>query len=163
LAIIVPSKGRVHRFPLDCWRFYPDSWAAVCAYVGLELVETFTEPTSWRLVIPGIYWGDTMMVARKPVLSEGDESAAFQKRLEAIVATRLALPQPSPGPGPAGDEYAQTHVLALSAMVAHPFIVLRRLNPDLKRRWPLKKVRRRIGYRNARRALARGAARSTVR
>ena len=157
LAVIAPSKGMVHRYPLDCWRFYPDSWAALCAYVGLELVEEFTEPTSWRLLIPGVYWGDSVGVARKPMLAEGDESAAFHKRLEAIMATRTDMPAPSVGVGEAGARYAKTHVLATSAMAAHPAFVMHRLNPHLSKRWPLNRLKRAAVRANGRRALARGA------
>ena len=28
VCLIAPSTGDVHRYPLDCWRFYPDSAAA---------------------------------------------------------------------------------------------------------------------------------------
>ncbi len=40
VAVIAPSGGYVHQYPLDCWRFYPDSWGALCAYVGLTLEES---------------------------------------------------------------------------------------------------------------------------
>jgi SAM-dependent methyltransferase len=161
VTIVAPSKGRVHRFPLDCWRFYPDSWAALCTYVGLELVEVCAEPTSWRLVIPGRVWGDTMMVARKPRLSDETESKAFYARLEAVVATRAAMPPRSSGPGRAADEYAQTHSLPARSMVWHPGYVRRRLNHQLRQRWPLNAIRDRSAHRNGRLALARGAARSS--
>ena len=39
VAIVAPGAGAVHRYPFDCWRFYPDAWPAACAYVGLELLE----------------------------------------------------------------------------------------------------------------------------
>jgi SAM-dependent methyltransferase len=159
VAVIAPSKGMVHRYPLDCWRFYPDSWSAICRYVGLELLEGFTEPSSWRLAIPGIYWGDAMMVGRKPLLAEGDEYAAFHKRLDAIVMTRTEMPDQSKGPGPAGSEYASTHVLAVGIMASHPLMVLKRLNPHPRQRWPFNAIRRRAVKRNGRLALERGARR----
>ena len=163
VTIVAPSKGRVHRFPLDCWRFYPDSWAALCTYVGLELVEVCAEPTSWRLVIPGRVWGDTMMVARKPRFSDETECKAFHARLEAVVATRTAMPAQSGGPGRAADEYARTHSLPARSMVWHPGYVRRSLNPHLRQRWPLRAIRDRSARRNGRLALVRGAARSSQR
>ena len=42
--IVAPGAGAVHRYPLDCWRFYPDSWSALCSLTGLELVESYIEP-----------------------------------------------------------------------------------------------------------------------
>lgn len=38
LYMNVPSNGQFHRYPVDCWRFYPDSgralakWARMCEY-----------------------------------------------------------------------------------------------------------------------------------
>jgi hypothetical protein len=42
-----PSNGWVHRYPTDCWRFYPDSAAALAQWAGSQgfavtLVESFT-------------------------------------------------------------------------------------------------------------------------
>ncbi len=93
-CIVAPSAGKVHRFPLDCWRFYPDSWAALCGYVGLELLETYREEPDWRIVAPGAGWGDAMMVARKPELADEVTRKAFYDRLDAIVATRTTTLQP---------------------------------------------------------------------
>jgi SAM-dependent methyltransferase len=162
VAVIAPSKGPVHRYPLDCWRFYPDSWASLCAYVGLELLEGFTEPTSWRLVITGRVWGDAMMVAKKPHLADDVARKAFDDRLEAIVATRTTLPSSSTEPGKVEKEYAQTHVLPPRSMVWHLGFVLKRARPQLKKRWPLYGIRLRCADRNSRLALARGAARSAA-
>ena len=38
-AITAPSAGPVHRFPRDCWRYYPDGLPALAAYAGLRVVE----------------------------------------------------------------------------------------------------------------------------
>lgn len=29
ILLIAPSSGSVHRFPVDCWRFYPDAYKAL--------------------------------------------------------------------------------------------------------------------------------------
>jgi SAM-dependent methyltransferase len=150
VAIVAPSKGVVHRFPLDCWRFYPDSWSSICHYVGLELVEGFTEPTSWRFVIPGKYWGDAMMVARKPEGIDND-------RLAAIVATRVEMPNGlACGPAKAQKRYERTHTRSLAEMAAHPLLVLKRLNPHPQKRSPFKQVRKVGVARNERLAIERG-------
>lgn len=47
--IIAPSAGPVHRYPVDCYRFYPDSYAAIAEWAGLRLVHTWTaEEGPWR-------------------------------------------------------------------------------------------------------------------
>jgi SAM-dependent methyltransferase len=97
--VSAPSRGRVHRYPLDCWRFYPDAAAALTAYVGLELVESYVEPQRDRAV-KGAMWGDFVMVARRPM--ECDEG-----RLAAITATRLPFPKPAGQEGPSIAAYEQ--------------------------------------------------------
>lgn len=42
VIVIVPSAGGEHRFPVDCWRFLPDSMAALASSAGVSLIE------SWR-------------------------------------------------------------------------------------------------------------------
>lgn len=48
LYINVPSNGDFHRYPVDCWRFYPDSgvalqnWARRSGHAGATLLESFT-------------------------------------------------------------------------------------------------------------------------
>ena len=43
-----PSNGIVHRYPVDCWRFYPDAgdaivkWGVYSGYKNLVLLESFT-------------------------------------------------------------------------------------------------------------------------
>lgn len=96
VALIAPSRGNVHRYPLDCWRFYPDSASALCAYVGLDLLESFVEPDDGR-TISGAEWGDFFMVARR----ENVDIA----HLERIVSTRRPFPEPACEPGPAVSAY----------------------------------------------------------
>jgi SAM-dependent methyltransferase len=38
LCLIVPSTGPIHRYPVDCYRFYPDSLAALAKWAGASLV-----------------------------------------------------------------------------------------------------------------------------
>ena len=65
--IIAPSSGHEHRFPVDCWRFYPDGMRALCKYVGFEVL--YAE-TNWDPVEvdedDSHLWKDTALVAEKP-------------------------------------------------------------------------------------------------
>ena len=64
-CIIVPSSGPEHKFPIDCWRFFPDGLKALSKYCGLEIVELFIcdqdivngEPNQWK---------DSVLIAKKP-------------------------------------------------------------------------------------------------
>lgn len=58
-AIIAPSGGFEHRYPLDCWRFYPDGFSALIRYVGGDEIDVFTD---WQHG----EWDDSILVMRKP-------------------------------------------------------------------------------------------------
>lgn len=63
--IDAPSNNDFHRYPLDCWRFYPDAGIALAKWsaargVPVELVESFVAK-------PGeAGWADFVAVFRKP-------------------------------------------------------------------------------------------------
>lgn len=99
LCLIAPSKGPVHRYPFDCWRFYPDAPAAIFAFVGLELLESYTEQPSRNKIVDTV-WGDMFAIGRKPLNINMD-------RLERIVALAPdGLPDPSlSGQNPAIELY----------------------------------------------------------
>lgn len=104
-AIIAPSSGYEHRFPVDCWRFYPDGFAALARYAQCEVVDVFADWGNGD-------WGDAILVLRKPVWSN-DERARFDRRAgiqrlmlsdQAISAALIADEwqfQPQSGVGPA--------------------------------------------------------------
>jgi SAM-dependent methyltransferase len=64
-CILAPSSGPEHRYPVDCWRFYPDGMAALAEFARMDLVETATQwddqgdPESDA-------WHDSLLVCRKP-------------------------------------------------------------------------------------------------
>jgi SAM-dependent methyltransferase len=65
-CIIVPSSGPEHRFPVDCWRMYPDGLRALARYAGLEVLEASTQ---WE-DLPEYdnesnKWHDSVLIARK--------------------------------------------------------------------------------------------------
>lgn len=64
-CLIAPSSGPEHRYPVDCWRFYPDGMRAIAKFARLECLEARTD---WdNSGDPGSdFWHDTVLVARKP-------------------------------------------------------------------------------------------------
>lgn len=64
LCLIFPSSGAVHRYPFDCWRFYPDSAQAITQFAGLELLEADTEQSGFRKRVQ-TDWKETFVIARK--------------------------------------------------------------------------------------------------
>jgi SAM-dependent methyltransferase len=61
--LIAPSRGPEHRYPQDCWRFYPDGYRALAKFGRCELVDVTTdwEPHEDPGSAP---WGDTVGVFR---------------------------------------------------------------------------------------------------
>jgi SAM-dependent methyltransferase len=64
-CLIAPSSGPEHRYPVDCWRFYPDGMRAFAAFSRMECLEVYT---NWENSgDPGSdFWHDTVVVIRKP-------------------------------------------------------------------------------------------------
>ncbi len=83
LFVTAPGSGKIHRFPLDCWSFYPDSWQALCSMAGMELVESHFESDRTAAFVPGGVWRDSSVIARKPSLAVAD-AERFYRRLDAI-------------------------------------------------------------------------------
>lgn len=83
--IVAPGAGPVHRYPFDCWRFYPDSWRFLCLLSGMELVEDYYERDHTASIISGGRWRDSALIARKPDLQGAarDEFYEQQKRITA--------------------------------------------------------------------------------
>ncbi len=47
--VIAPSAGPVHRYPVDCYRFYPDSYQAIAEWSKLRLVHSWIDERGpWR-------------------------------------------------------------------------------------------------------------------
>jgi SAM-dependent methyltransferase len=68
IFLVAPSRGPEHRYPQDCWRFYPDSYRALAMFGGLQLISATTdwEPHPEEFSAP---WGDTVGVFRQPRMS----------------------------------------------------------------------------------------------
>ena len=65
-CLIVPSGGPQHRFPVDCWRFYPDGLNALARYAGLEAVEVVLDEHPKQYADNSQQWNDAILVCSKP-------------------------------------------------------------------------------------------------
>ena len=66
-CILAPSTGPEHRYPQDCWRFYPDGMRALADFARLEVLEVKTQWEDQGLYTDGSdQWHDTMLICRKP-------------------------------------------------------------------------------------------------
>ncbi|MBV8510946.1 MAG: class I SAM-dependent methyltransferase [Xanthobacteraceae bacterium] len=93
-AITAPSAGHVHRFPQDCWRFYPDGFPALAQFAGLRLLEQHTD-TSYAYP-ENAFWGDVFVVLRRPERS-AEEEIRWRRRHAATIESARGL-DPLRGP-----------------------------------------------------------------
>jgi SAM-dependent methyltransferase len=76
--LIAPSSGHVHRYPEDCFRYFPDGFPALASTAGLLVIESHVQQ---RLVYRSNIWLDAVAVLQKPMRSPLDE-ARERARLE---------------------------------------------------------------------------------
>ena len=104
--MIVPSGGFEHRFPLDCWRYYPDGAKALAHWADLDVVSV---STAWVPRRPyaddSATWADTVLVARKPRYPHWAQRvpAAAKRRLLGSLQLQGRLRQ-TLAPDGAGDQ-----------------------------------------------------------
>jgi SAM-dependent methyltransferase len=65
IFLIAPSRGPEHRYPVDCWRFYPDGFRALAEYGKIDCLEAHTDWSAYPGA-RGRTWGDTVGVFAKP-------------------------------------------------------------------------------------------------
>jgi hypothetical protein len=66
-CIIAPSSGYEHRYPVDCWRFYPDGFKALAKWGRLKVLESFTQWDDEGYSCESDLWHDSVLIAQKPI------------------------------------------------------------------------------------------------
>lgn len=84
-CIIAPSSGPEHRYPIDCWRFYPDVFRALARYGGLTTIESCTDWDPKGYPDSSGMWKDTFFVGQKA------GGGADQERRSALLRRVLRL------------------------------------------------------------------------
>jgi len=67
-CLIAPSGGPAHLYPVDCWRFYADGFAALARFSSLEVLEIYSQEGPTGYSDGSDMWQDMVLVCRKPVL-----------------------------------------------------------------------------------------------
>ena len=62
IFLIAPSAGPIHRYPVDCYRFYPDAYSALARFSGCHLVDVWRDERG--------PWQDLVGVFRKTALPD---------------------------------------------------------------------------------------------
>jgi hypothetical protein len=69
-CVIAPSGGPEHRYPVDCWRFYPDGFTALAHFASLEVLEVYSQNETAGYSDGSDMWKDTVLVCRKTASSK---------------------------------------------------------------------------------------------
>lgn len=67
-CILAPASGPEHRYPMDCWRFYPDGLSSLAQYAQMELLRASTQWTNVGYSDDSDVWKDSVLICRKPNL-----------------------------------------------------------------------------------------------
>lgn len=93
--IVAPGAGPLHRYPLDCWRFYDDGLPALARWADLAVVEARVQ---WRPVYPkGNMWRDAAILLQRPV-RDAKAEAAVARKTRLAKAAWLGTPVPAREP-----------------------------------------------------------------
>ena len=93
--VIAPSAGPIHRYPVDCYRYYLDAYQALAEWSGLRLVDCWLdERRPWRDLVGVFQRGGTLTAATGPVGTCEIQSLTFTGRHDdpAAEATRGERP-----------------------------------------------------------------------
>lgn len=74
IFLIAPSAGPEHRYPVDCYRFYPDAYRALARYANCDLVEVWLDERGpWKDLV-GVFQRRVLATAApaRPVLEAYD-------------------------------------------------------------------------------------------
>ena len=86
LYLNVPSNGYIHRYPVDCWRFYPDSGLALIAWAERNgyspaLLESFIADKHYSKDQPETWWNDYVAVFVKNRIYQSTHKSRMLKGL----------------------------------------------------------------------------------
>lgn len=65
-CILAPAAGYEHKFPVDCWRFYPDGFSALAKFARMQTLHVATQWESLNYEDGSDQWKDSILVCKKP-------------------------------------------------------------------------------------------------
>ncbi|KPU44251.1 hypothetical protein OXPF_24190 [Oxobacter pfennigii] len=91
LCIIAPSAGVEHRYPVDCWRYYPDGFRALARYSGLEVLEVYTDWYPIDYPDRGEIWKDSVLICKKPDMPVVQKFKMYLKNRLSKLAVKMNI------------------------------------------------------------------------
>jgi O-antigen biosynthesis protein len=70
ICIVAPSRGPEHKYPVDCWRYYPDGFRALAKWAHLEVLEAKASWGKSGFADGSDQWGDTCCILFKPEIQD---------------------------------------------------------------------------------------------
>lgn len=134
-CIIAPGAQSVHRFPVDCWRFFPDSWAALCALTGLEPLEVYFETDRMAMSVVGGEVRDSLLIARKPMVRAPGTADRLRQIVQPFLDNPVEFTPVMQKEGPCIADYRRTaprtpKLRARLARLLNPVTIFDPRNPD---------------------------------
>lgn len=122
--IIAPSGGPEHRYPVDCWRFYPDGMESLARFAQLDLLQVGTQWRSEGYADGSDAWHDSVLICRKPDHGPWwNLKSALKRWLQHRSLTQGlvdAPPTPTPAPTPAAPPGRQLAAPVSPVQAARP-------------------------------------------
>lgn len=72
LILIAPSSGPIHRYPVDCYRFYPDAYRALARMAGCHVVALWRDERQPWCDLVGVFSRREDEKDKKPILPASD-------------------------------------------------------------------------------------------
>jgi O-antigen biosynthesis protein len=86
ICIVAPSRGPEHKYPVDCWRYYPDGFRALAKWVHLDVLDAKTSWGQSGFTDGSDQWGDSFCILFKP----GNQNNMIQRERKAKSCSRPA-------------------------------------------------------------------------
>ena len=72
ICIVAPSRGPEHKYPVDCWQYYPDGFRALAKWANLQVIDAKTSWGKSGFSDGSDQWGDTFCILSKPDNHDSD-------------------------------------------------------------------------------------------
>lgn len=77
IVLIAPSSGAIHRYPVDCYRFLPDSCQSLARYADIQLVESWLDERGPFHNVVGVFrskaWQPSALGEALPIVEEYED------------------------------------------------------------------------------------------
>jgi len=112
IVLIAPSAGAIHRYPVDCYRFLPDSCQSLAGYADIDLVESWLDERGPFHNVVGVFrskaWQSSALGKPLPIVEEyedflphpdsalevmkgAESNMGFLKRIHTVLEPRFYL------------------------------------------------------------------------